>query len=154
MSKIIEKFTQYLERLDRSIIPTTDSLKQFQENWRNKFIATIIGKQLNTIEAHKNAIGKDVFMYLKEDRFSYAFEYSDTDIFNKTHTEPVILTQEMYDVFEKAALKFWVKFYSRQLISCNITSNSTDKFTNLVFEWKLEETQKLISFYKELLRTL
>jgi hypothetical protein len=48
-------------------------------------------------------------------------------------------------------MEYQVKRLTEELLERSITSNSTSKISNLVFEWNLECKQELIKIFKNLI---
>lgn len=138
------------------IVSTETKSKVFEKNVRSKFIFDCLIHVIEMIQEHESFIGKMVNK--KKKSFSYVFienekqlEECRKDFFNPIEEEKVLFTDEMYETFLKAYIKYQIEYYTKALLERPITCNSTDKLSNLVFEWQLEETQWLISFYKDLL---
>jgi hypothetical protein len=146
--KTIELIQKKIEALSLNIKHVTVEKNQFLKNLRYDYTMRILMLNRENLLKHKNLIGKEVFKTIN------SFNYSDvpnTSFMNTTTEEPIILTEELFMEFCEHFLAFLINRFTEELLEHSITSNSTDKLSNLEFEIILEEKQWLIKFYKELL---
>lgn len=151
----LKKFSDNIEFLNRNIKPVTTDYNQFEKNCRNEFKVRLLDRNLSMLKEHQSFIGKNVHKRSKsfshvmvtEEKTLESFE----DVFNKIDKEPVLFTEDMFEKFKLDYINYQVEYHTRALLSQSITSNSTCKLSNLIFEWQLECKQELIAFYNELL---
>ena len=99
-------------------------------------------------------IGKEVyhsersFNYVLVDKFE-EIDYLNQKYFNTSYSS--VFTQEMFDELCVKYMEYQVKRLTEELLERSITSKSTCKMSNLVFEWNLECKQELIKIFKKLI---
>jgi hypothetical protein len=147
-----------LKEVEDMILPLLYNLKKNPEQYE-KFGKSLVAQELKERASylHKwmHNIGKEV--YLSNKNFNYAlvdnFEV-DVDFFNKKYFDTSfssVFTREMFDELCVKYCKYQVKRLIEDLTERSITSNSTSKMSNLVFEWNLECKQELLKIFKKLI---
>jgi hypothetical protein len=123
--------------------------------YRNNYLTQELKERASYLHKWMHNIGKEV--YHSNKNFNYAlvdnFE-TDIDFFNKKYFDTTcfsIFTREMFDELCVKYCKYQVKRLTEELTERSITSNSTSKISNLVFEWNLECKQELIKIFKKLI---
>ena len=149
-TKSMAELADLSERLENKVKTTTDDPFQFEVNCRDGFKSSELKRCLKFLQTWVLNIGKEVYPYEYEKRLGYAIEFSE-DILNKTKSEPVVLTEEMFLQLEKDFLNYQVTYWTKELIEREVNFNSTHKLGNLIKEWRLEGKQFLIETYKSLL---
>lgn len=153
-NKVIERLKTLVDNYDARIVQTTTDKRQFENNCRSKFKSDHLGDRLAFISENFNMIGKEVYKYVKSETYVLSSEVGSLSephlIFNKLENEPLIFTIEVFDNFVKSYLQFQIDYLINGLLKNSLTSNSTHKLSNLVFEWELECKQELIEIYKNI----
>lgn len=145
-----QKIQERIEFFSLFIKPTTTDKMQFETNCRNVFMTHQLSKRIDTIDKHFLCIGKEVYRF-KNDMTVVLKEDYKPDVFNKIYEESVIYDVESFELFQKKYIQYQIEYLTNDLVTRSITSNSTNKFSNLEFEWILECKQELIKFFNELL---
>lgn len=150
-TKTLENVRARIEHFKSFVKPTIDNIGQFERNIRYGFALETLGHLEKNLQKHLYFIGKKVW------KFKTSFNYSEVEnpnILNKTEPQEVLFTEELFKEFEKEYIKFLIEYHISDLVERKITSNSTCKVSNFAFEVRLEETQSLIKYFKELLESL
>lgn len=125
---------------------------QFEKNCKAEFIAENITNKINHIEKHKSFIGKEVFKFKKS--FNYTDVLPEENIgHNPVFEQKVLFTPQLLNSFLYDYFQFSKEYLIKRLVENQITCNSTNKLSNLQFEWQLECTQQLIKLYTEILES-
>lgn len=140
-----------LQKEKAKIKPITTDAYQFEKNCRANFIVENLTHKVGHIEKHKSFIGKEVFKFEKS--FNYTDVLPEYIKLNPVLEQKVLFTQQLYNSFLYEYFKFSEEYHIKHLVENQITCNSTNKLTNLQFEWQLECTQKLIKLYTEILES-
>lgn len=130
-----------------------DDISSFRNNYVRNYKFDFITERVNYLETWKNKIGKQVFK--SRDSFSYVtvdeFYLLDSWIqINFDTTVEILFTEELYNTFCNEHMEYQVKRLVEELTEGQLSSNSTNKLTNLVFEWELECKQELLREFKKL----
>ncbi len=149
VEKITDQLTYSINRIKLEVGATLINGAQFERNCRNTFKVDIYEKNLEYINRWHSNIGKQVFKTVNT--FTYNERCNVADVLNQTGLKSVLFTEELFHELLKNIVEYWIKYYSEDLLTRSITSNSSNKIVNLMFEWQLESKQELIKFYKELL---
>lgn len=139
-------------RLKESQEETMTDIFQFENNVRGKLILKVLVSHLDLLETHASYVGYMVHKY--NSSFRYSGDLNNQDVLNKINEEPIFFTCDLYSKFEQDLLEFYINRSSEKLISGMITSRTSSKFANLVFEWEIECEQYLIRLYREILTEL
>lgn len=129
--------------------------RQYQKNVERTFETDILEKNIKMLQTSKAWIGHPVYKRIKETREKYQFYRAEPSVkgdFNPTEQEPTIFTEELFATFVNDYLNYQIDYLLDDFLIRSITCNSTDKLTNLEFEWVLESKQELINLYKQLLK--
>jgi hypothetical protein len=102
-----------------------------------------------------NCIGERV--YPSFDSFDYVTvtDFPDLDRLNAAKFYPKdhkVFTEKMFEELCINYIKYQVERLTEDLLNRSITSNSTSKIDNLVFEWDLEIKQRLINIFKSMIQ--
>lgn len=135
-----------LDKMNGMFNNTSTDLIQFERNVRIDYKSNIIIGHLKLLTIHKGYIGKKVYKYLNN--FKFSDDLNQQDSLNKLNPVKVEFSVVDYAKLEKDLATFMVDRLTRELTEGSITNNSTNKFQNLKFEWILESKQELISLYK------
>jgi hypothetical protein len=127
---------------------TLDNGSTFEYNCKFGFLAETFSDNVILFEQHKKLIGKNI--YKIEDDFNYS-ETPNPSILNRTGDKTVKFTKELFYEFQINAIKYWIKYYSEDLIIRCLAENSSSKISNLIYEWKTGMKQVLIEFYKAII---
>lgn len=131
---------------------TTDGSK-FRENCRSEYFSKFLEGVIDNIEKHKAYVGTNVHKRLKS--FSYTdletFNNSDYKNLNPIEEEAVLFTEQLFNIFVKEYMEFLVSYITERLLTKPIVCNSTNKLSNLMFEWELECQQELIKVFNKVL---
>jgi len=151
MSKQIENFISAVEleiqKCKMFTSPTETDHIVFERNCRNGAKLLILERFLEHVNKHKEMLGKEV--YRLEKSFNYSLEPNLTGIHNRTNSEPVVLTQKLFDEFVLSFKEWRTKHLIETLLNGQISPNSSNPTTNLVNAWTLESTQEVIKFFKD-----
>jgi hypothetical protein len=128
---------------------------KLENTYRNNYLTQELKERAKYLHKWMHNIGKGV--YHSNRNFNYAlvdnFE-TDVDFFNKKYFDTTcfsIFTREMFDELCVKYCEYQVQRLTEELTERSITSNSTSKISNLVFEWNLECKQELIKIFKKLI---
>jgi len=128
---------------------------QLESVYKNNYLTQELKERASYLHKWMHNIGKEV--YHSNRNFNYAlvdnFEV-DVDLFNKKYYDisfSLVFTREMFDELCVKYCEYQVKRLIEDLTERSITSNSTCKMSNLVFEWNLECKQELIKIFKNLI---
>lgn len=153
-NKAIERLKTLVDVYNTKITQTTTNKNQFEINCRSEFNLEHLSDRLEFISEHFDMIGKEVYKYVKNETYVLVSDIpllGETHLmFNKLGAEPLIFTIEMFNNFLKCYVDFQIDYLTRTLLENSITSNSSDKLRNLVFEWELECKQELLGIYKNI----
>lgn len=144
---MLDKIKFKIEALEKFIEPTIDSRTHFERNCRNRFMSNTLRKNVETLERYKGFIGKEIY------KFKRGIGHSETpnpDVLNPTEDKPKLFTEEAFEEFKTKMVNYWIKYYSDDLLTREISQSSTSKLSNLIFEWQVEMKQELIKFYNEI----
>lgn len=123
--------------------------------YKNNYITEELKERVKYLDEWMQNIDKEV--YLSNNSFNYALvdTFSEIDLSNQKYfdtTKSITFTQEVFDKLCSDYCEYQVKRLTEELLEQSITSNSTCKMTNLVFEWRLECKQILIGILKDLVK--
>lgn len=154
-NKIQNSLQDYISFYERS---GQDSIKwddyfQLENVYKNNSLVLQLKDRASYLHEWMYNIGAEVYHSKREFNYALVDSFSGMDFLNQKYfnTEfSSIFTQEMFDEMCVEYLKYQVKRLTEDLLERSITSNSTSKISNLVFEWNLECKQKLIEIFKKL----
>ena len=145
---MIQKIKKEIEGLNLFIKSTINDRHQFETNCKNTYMSDELKATLETLEKWEKNIGKNLFK--RKNSFYYSEKYN-SGYLNETEETFIFFSNDLYNKFQFDYIENLIKYHSKNLIEQSITCNSTNKLTNLQFEWELEMNQKIIKFYKRLL---
>ena len=127
--------------------------KQLENVYKNNGLIQELKDRASYLHTWMHNIGKEV--YHSRDSFNYILvdKFLETDVLNRNYFDnsfSTVFTQEMFDELCIEYCKYQVERLTKDLIKNSITSNSTCKISNLVFEWNLECKQELIKIFTNL----
>jgi len=134
--------------LNLDLIETTTDGFLFRKNVINETKQEALESLLPLIENQKLLIGRKAYKYKKS--FKYSSDFCNQGM-NQTESESVEYTSKMFDEFLIKYINYRIEFIEKELLERPITSNSTNKLNNLIFEWKLETKQELLKIYRTLI---
>ena len=147
----MERIIQYSTKLKNKIIPHLCDRRQYEVNYKNKYLSDILDKNIEFLQKHREMIGKEVYQHKK----SNAFELTPSvDVFNPTEDFTTVLTPEMYDLLFTDYIKLQICHYTDYLVSQKITTTGSNVLLNIEFAWSIDCIQQLIKFYKTLLNKI
>lgn len=154
-NKIQNKLQEYISFHERSgqISINWDEYRQLERIYKNNYLAEKLKDRAKYLHEWMHNIGEEV--YLSRNSFNYALvdNFGKLDILNRNYFDnsySTVFTQEMFDRLCFDYYNYQVKRLTEELTERSITSNSTCKIENLVFEWQLECKQELIKAFKNL----
>lgn len=154
-NKVLERLKSLVQLNESRIKLITVDKRQFEINCRSEFMCEHLMGNIEFIQTHFNMIDREVYRYVKGGRYiltSQANSLTETHLMmNKLDDEVLIFTNEMFNNVIKDYIQYQIDYLIIGLLENSITSNSTHKLTNLVFEWELECKQNLIETYKKLI---
>ena len=143
----MERLIHYSTRLKKKIIPHFCDKRQYEVNYKNKYLSDILDKNIEFLQKHTLMIGKEVYPYIN----SYSFDLSPSDdVLNPTETIQITFTQEKYDQLYTDYIAFQIENYTDYLIHIKMSTGS-NALLNIEFGWSIDCIQELIKFYKTLL---
>lgn len=155
-NKLQNSLQDYIDYYSASGIESIkwNEYNRLENIYRNNYLTQDLKERAAYLHKWMHNIGKEV--YHSNRNFNYAlvdnFE-TDVDFFNKKYFDTTsfsIFTREMFDELCVEYCKYQVQRLTEDLTERSITSNSTSKMLNLVFEWNLECKQELIKIFKDL----
>ena len=131
-----------------------DDLSNFERSYKLNFKLEEVKARLSYLHEWRLNIGREV--YLSREKWNYVLvdNFSKLDHHNKNtfdNSYSTVFTEDMFDLLCEDYLRYSVDFLLRDFLERSITSNSTHKLGNLVFEWVLECKQELIKEFKNAL---
>jgi hypothetical protein len=152
MKKTIEELKELLTYKQELIKPTETSQSQFQQNVRCEFFCETLSGVIGKIEEQQSFIGLDVYKFKNNEAVTTlkAYENEKFKELNPIEDQSFKYTESIHEQFITWYLDFLIGCFSDELITGIIRQNSTNPFSNLIYRWKLEETQALIKLFKDL----
>jgi hypothetical protein len=128
-----------------------DDLSNFERSYKLNFKLEEVKVRLSYLHEWRLNIGREV--YLSREKWNYVLvdDFSKLDYHNKNtfdNSYSTVFTEDMFNLLCEDYLRYSVDFLLRDFLERNITSNSTHKLGNLVFEWVLDCKQELIKEFK------
>jgi len=155
---MLDVFKNKIEVLKSKIAPTITDSHQFEINVKNTFISKRLINGLEILDTHFNYIGKDVYRYIKtntvitkEDLELILKTNPEHELFNPIDKKSILYTKEDYNNFVNWYINFQRTNLIDELIKRSVYYNSTNRFSNLEFQFQIECKQELIKFYDECL---
>lgn len=155
-NKIQNSLQDFITFYERSGVETIkwNEYRNLEEVYKNNKLAEDLKARAEYLHKWMHNIGKDVYISNKSFNYALVDKFSEMDFLNQKYfdtTKSIEFTKEVFDRLCFDYMTYQVERLTEQLIEREITSNSTSKITNLVFEWDLECKQELIKMFKELL---
>lgn len=154
-NKIQNKLQDYVNFYEKSGQNSIKWNEYTQLGWiyNNNYLAEKLKERLKYLHEWMHNIGKEV--YLSREKWNYALvdKFSQMGHLNQKYfdtTKSITFTQELFDKLCFNYCEYQVKRLTEELTERSITSNSTCKMSNLVFEWSLGCKQELIKMFKDL----
>lgn len=154
-NKIQEKLESYIAFHERR---GQGSIKWYEYThlcwiYKDNYLAEKLKERAKYLYEWMHNIGKEVYLSHKSFNYALVEEFSEIDSLNQKYfdaTKSITFTQEVFDRLCFDYCEYQVKILTEELLERGITSNSTCKMSNLVFEWNLECKQELIKMFKDL----
>ena len=149
----LQDFINYYERSGEDSIKWNE-YRNLEEVYKNNSLVEDFKAIAEYLHKWMHNIGKEVYLsregwnYTLVDSFS-ELNHLNQNVFDNNYS--TIFTKEMFDKLCVDYVTYQVERLIGRLIEREITSNSTSKINNLVFEWNLECKQELIKIFKKLL---
>lgn len=131
-----------------------DEYGRLETIYKNNSLVQDLKDRASYLHTWMHNIGKEVFE--SNDSFNYCLveKFSELDYLNQKYfdtSHSLTFTEDMFDELCVKYMEYQIKRLTEQLLENSITSNSTSKISNLVFEWNLECKQELIKIFKKLI---
>lgn len=149
----LQDFINYYERSGEDSIKWNE-YRNLEEIYKNNSLVKDLKARAEYLHKWMHNIGKEVYLSREGWNFTLVDSFSELDHLNRNvfdNNYSTIFTKEMFDKLCIDYITYQVERLTKQLIEREITSNSTSKINNLVFEWELECKQELIKMFKNLL---
>lgn len=149
----LQDFISYYERSEEDSIKWNE-YRNLEEIYKNNSLVKDLNARAEYLHKWMFNIGKEVYLSREGWNYTLVKDFSELDHLNKgafNNNYSTIFTKEMFDKLCTDYITYQVERLTKQLIEREITSNSTSKINNLVFEWNLECKQELIKMFKNLL---
>ena len=155
-NNIQNKLQEYITFYERDGVTSVEwgnyyALERVYKN--NSLVAQLKDKAEYLHECVHN-IGKEVYKSYESFNYTLVDTFEDLDFLNQKYFNTnfsTVFTQQMFDKLCVDYMQYQVKRLTEDLLERSITSNSTSKISNLVFEWQLECKQELIKIFKNLI---
>ena len=150
----LQDFINYYERSGEDSIKWNE-YRNLEEVYKNNSLVKDLKARAEYLHKWMHNIGKEVYLSREGWNYTLAESFEQLDFINKSvfdTTKSIEFTKEIFDRLSFDYITYQVGRLTEQLIEREITSNSTSKITNLVFEWNLECKQELIKSFKNLLK--
>lgn len=146
----LQDFINYYERIGQDSIKW-DEYTQLGRIYKNNYLAENLKERAKYLHEWMHNIGKEVYLSHKSFNYALVDKFSEMDSLNQKYfdtTKSIEFTKEVFDRLCFDYITYQVERLTEQLIERELTSNSTSKINNLVFEWDLECKQELIKSFK------
>ena len=153
LQKNLQDYISFYERIGVTSIEW-DNYSALEKVYKNNFIRNELKGRAGYLHEWMHNIGKEV--YISNKKFNYALvkNFTEKDFLNQRYFDTSKSIEFTKDVFDRLCfdyIQYQINRLIEQLTEREITSNSTSKISNLVFEWQLECKQELIKIFKELI---
>jgi len=154
-NKIQNKLQEYISFHERSgqISINWDEYRQLENLYKNNYLVERLKNRAKYLHEWMHDIGKEIYLSRKSFNYALVDSFSQMDFLSRSYFDnsfSTVFTQEMFNRFCVDYCNYQVKRLTEELTERSITSNSTCKISNLVFEWQLECKQELIKAFKNL----
>jgi len=156
MSRIVD----YLEHIEEFYNKGSETIKwndlsEFERSYKYNFKLEQIKARLSYLHKWNLSIGKEV--YLSRDSWDYTLtdNFSSLDVLIKKNFDNSFsntFTKEYYDRLCLDYITYSIDYLMKYLLERELTSNSTCKLRNLIFEWELQCKQDLIKDFQNSLK--
>lgn len=155
-NKIQNRLQDFINYYERSGVETIkwNEYRNLEEVYKNNSLVKDLKARAEYLHKWMHNIGKEAYLSREGWNYTLVDSFSELDHLNKTgfdNSYSTIFTKEMFDKLCIDYITYQVERLTEQLVEREITSNSTSKITNLIFEWNLECKQELIKIFKKLL---
>ena len=126
-------------------------LYNFERSYKLNFKLKEVKARLAYLHNWRLNIGKEVYSSKKGWNYTLVDGYSKLDSQNKRNFEnscSIVFSEETFNRLCSDYLQYSIDFLLRDFLERSITSNSTWKLGNLIFEWELECKQELLKEFK------
>jgi hypothetical protein len=155
-NKIQNKLQDFVDFYSRS---GADSIKwdeygRLETVYKNNSLVQDLKDRASYLHTWMHNIGKEVYESDRSFNYTLVEKFSELDFLNQKYfdtSHSLTFTQEMFNELCVKYMEYQVERLTKQLLENSITSNSTCKMLNLVFEWNLECKQELIKIFKNLI---
>lgn len=151
IDKIISILELDIECSNNNIKETFSDTVQIRRNIINEHRLRFTKSSLDLIKQHKKYIGTNVYKFLNNIRYTSIDDISQIDNWNKVDTVATLFDDILFNTFVKELIESRIIFFITELTENTNTQNSSNKLDNIFFEFKLEENQQLLKFFKSLL---
>ena len=148
----LEEYISFYERDNQTSI-TWDEYRQLEKLYKNNYLAEKLKERAKYLHEWMHNIGKEVYFSRKSFNYTLVDNFGELDTLNRNYFDnsfSTVFTQELFNNLCVNYCNYQVKRLTEELTERSITSNSTCKISNLVFEWQLECKQELIKIFKNL----
>lgn len=128
-----------------------DDLSNFERSYKLNFKLKEVKARLAYLHNWRLNIGKEVYLSREKWNYTLVDSFSQLDHHNKStfdNSYPIIFTEDDFDRLCLDYISYSIDFLLRDFLERSITSNSTWKLGNLIFEWELECKQELLKEFK------
>lgn len=152
---ILTKLLELEKFFDKGIVSVSwNEYNKLESVYIENYLKTEFSKRIDYLLEWKQNIGKNVYKSIRRFNYTLVDGFNQLDHLNKNTYDSsnyFEFTIELYESLIIDYLKYQIERLTEDLIERPITSNSTSKMQNLVFEWQLECKQKMISYFKEII---
>lgn len=157
----LEILTLEQQKFEKQVKPTTTDGRQFERNCKNDWLSERLKGLVSLITEHKNLIGKEAYKFQRSGSYTTLADYNTKCALSSSHKNlnpieptPILFSELHYEQFVKYYLEYQLKYYTKELTERSITCNSSDKITNIQFEWQLECKQEVMKICTGILERL
>lgn len=148
----LQECISFYERSDEDSIKWNE-YRHLESVYKNNYLVKYLKARAEYLHKWMHCIGKDVHLSKSGWNYILVDEFSKMDSLNQRgfdSNSSIEFTQGVFDRLCFDYCNYQVERLIEDLLERSITSNSTCKMSNLVFEWNLECTQELIKMFKDL----
>lgn len=155
-NEIQNELKSFINYYEKSTIETIkwDEYRQLEKIYKNNYLVEELKARAGYLHKWMHNIGEEVYTSFKSFNYFLVDSFNEVDIYNRNNFDTsysMTFTQAMFDKLCVDYFEYQVKRTIEDLTERTITSNSTCKISNLVFEWRLECNQNLLSIFKKLI---
>lgn len=148
----LEEYISFYKRTGQHSVKW-DEYRELEIVYKNNYLAEELEARAIFLHQWMFDIGKQVFKSNENFNYVTVNTFSKLDSLNQKYfdtSKSIEFTKELFDKLCFDYCNYQVKRFTEELLEKSITSNSTCKMSNLIFEWQLECKQELIKIFKEL----